>query len=902
MSDYYAKAIPDVLKLLGTGKEGLTQIEVEKRISKYGYNDLKETAKISPIKIFLSQFTDFLIIILFAAMVVSYLAGEKLDAGVIGAILIVNGVLGFVQEYRAEKAIQALKKLASLQAVVLRDGKEVKIDAKNLVPGDIILLETGEKIPADSRVIESINLQAQEASLTGESLPIKKGVFIEKEGTSVADRRNMVFAGTIITAGRGKAVVTETGMKTEIGKIAEMIQEEGIKFTPLQTKLEHLSKFLGILTIIVCTIVFFAGILIGIDKIQMFMIAVSLAVAAIPEGLPAIVTISLAIGIQRMVKRNALIRRLPSVETLGSTTVICTDKTGTLTLNQMTVKKIFSNDKIITVSGSGYKPEGDFFYEGKYIHPKEIELLLRIGALCNNSRIDNNEVIGDPTEGCLIISAEKSGLKKEELDLKYPRIGELEFTSERKRMSTLNKVGGKNFVYCKGAPDIILDYCDRIYKNGKIERLSSLEKKNILKVNEAFARQALRVLGFAYKESGHLEENDLIFVGLQGMIDPPRDGVRDAIEKCRRAGIKVVMITGDFKMTAEAVAHDIGLHGKALDGKEIDKIKDLSEVVEDISIYARVDPMHKVKILEALKKKGHVVAMTGDGVNDAPAIKKADIGIAMGITGTDVAKEASDMILTDDNFVSIVNAIEEGRTIADNIKTFLVYLISGNYGELLCILTAILAGLPLPLLALQILWINILTETIPATSLVKEPPEPDIMTRSPRKNEKYILNLGDFLKMSLTTLLIALGTLFVFVYSLINSGWSYGVKIDLSNPAYSYALTMAFSTFVLFQIFNIFNCKTPRSVFFEELVNNKWLLFAVFITLGLQMAVIYTPVLNTIFSTVPLSVKDWILIIVVASSVLILGEIMKVFKKQIDRIFFENFVDKLKNKYSKKIA
>jgi Ca2+-transporting ATPase len=780
-----------------------------------------------------------------------------------------NAILGFIQEYRAEKAIKALKKMASLQAVVLRDGKEKKIPAKDLVPGDIILLETGEKVPADARLIEVVNLHTQEAALTGESVPIEK--ISEKLGDNlqVADMKNMIFSGTIITSGRGKAVVTATAMKTEIGKIAEMIQEEGIKLTPLQLNLKKFGHILGIMIIAACIIIFFAGVFIGIKKLEMLMIAISLAVAAIPEGLPAIVTIALALGTQRMVKRHALIRKLPSVETLGGTTVICTDKTGTLTMNEMTVKKLFMNDKIIDVSGTGYEKAGVFSYQGGHINPKEFGLLLRIGALCNNAKLDNGSVIGDPTEACLIVSAEKAGIMHDEMALKYPRLGEIEFTSERKRMSTMHSVEGRKLVYCKGAPDIILDHCDRIYRNGSVERLTKAEKDNILKINEQFSSEALRVLGFAFKEYAKLDENDLVFVGLQGMIDPPRHGVKEAIEKCKRAGIKVIMITGDHKVTAEAIGKEIGLIGRAVDGKYLDSVEDISSVVEDIVIYARVNPEHKAKILEALKKKGHIVAMTGDGVNDAPAIKKADMGIAMGITGTDVAKEASDMILTDDNFISIVNAIEEGRTIYDNIRKFIQYLLSTNLGEVLTIFIAIMIapffGHNVPLTALQILWMNLVTDGLPALALGVDPADKNFMERKPKNTKENLITRSKSLEMVVVGIIMMIGTLALFKF--------YDPKVDIVK-----AETIAFTTLVMYQMFYVLTLRSETKSFFmiNPFMNIK-LIVAVAVSVILQYIVVHIGFFQKVFGTVDLSLADWGLIIAVSSSVLFYSEGIKMY-------------------------
>jgi len=737
MVKYHSKTIDETVTNLDSSIEkGLTTSQVNERLIKYGKNEIKEEIHTTALQIFINQFKSFIVMILIIAVIISAVIHHYVDAAVIGVILILNTVLGFIQEYKAEKSIEALKKMASLKAVVIRDGKEQKIDAKELVPGDIIVLETGEKIPADARLIKIVNLEAQEAALTGESLPEAKEEKIFEETTGVADRRNMVFSGTIITRGRGLAIVTETGMTSEIGKIAGMIQSEKPKPTPLQIKLKKLGEVLGLGAIIISALVFFIGVATGQPVTEMFITAISLAVAAIPEGLPAVVTIALAIGIQKMIKKNALIRKLPSVETLGSTTVICTDKTGTLTHNEMTVRKIFTNNQVISVTGRGYSTSGTFSIKEQKIDPKQLNLLLTIGALSNDAKLTGEKIIGDPTEGSLIVSAAKAGIIKDELETKYPRLAELEFTSERKRMSTHHNIANKKVIYTKGAPDVVIELCDRIYINGKIERLTPQQKKKILAANELFAKHALRVLGFAYKESEILEETNMVFVGLQGMIDPPRLEVKEAIKKCNSAGMKVVMITGDYKATAEAIGRELGLTGKAIDGQQLEQIHNLEEHIEEISIFARIDPKHKVRIVEALKTRGHIVAMTGDGVNDAPALKKADIGIAMGITGTDVAKEASDMILTDDNFASIVNAVEEGRGIYDNIKKFVRYLISSNIGEILTLFIGLMIGLPLPITALQILWINLVTDGLPALALGVDPKEPDIMERPPRNPKR----------------------------------------------------------------------------------------------------------------------------------------------------------------------
>jgi Ca2+-transporting ATPase len=792
--------------------------------------------------------------ILIAAFGISIFLGEQIDAAVIGVILVLIAISGFIMEYRAEKAIEALKKMASLKAIVIRDNKEHSIDAINLVPGDVVVLETGEKVPADARIIEAVNLQTQEAALTGESTPVKKEDVVLKEKTSMADQINMVFSGTIVTAGRAKAVITQTGMKTEIGKIAEMIAEAKPEPTHLQKNLDRLGKWIGWAVIVIAIIVFIAGMLKGeLKLLEMFIFAVALAVAAIPEGLPAVVTICLALGVQRMVKRNALIRKLPSVETLGSTTVICTDKTGTLTCNQMTVKKIYVNSKEIEVTGSGYATEGIFKVGKKIMNPNSFSRLLQIGSLCNDAKFSGKELIGDPTEGALIVSAEKAGIKKNYLEHNYPRMGELGFSSERKRMSTFHKINGKKTVLCKGAPDVILELCDRILVNGEIKRLGRLEKKKILEFNEKFSNEALRVLGFAYKESSTLNEKDMVFVGLQGMIDPPRPDVKDAIAKCKKAGIKIVMITGDYIGTAKAIGKEIGLEGKAITGQELDEIKNLSAKVEGIGIYARVDPRHKVKILDALKKKGHVVAMTGDGVNDAPALKEADIGVSMGITGTDVAKEASDMILTDDNFSSIVNAVEEGRGIYDNIKKFVNYLLSANVGEVLVIFLSIVMGMGAPLIAIQILWINLVTDGLPALALGVDPASPRIMERKPRNPKQHILTKNTTLNILVVGILMSIACLVLFKKYYL---------VDLIK-----AQTVVFTTLVVLEIARVYMIRSQYNI---GVFSNKFLILAILSSMLLHLIVLYTP-LNVFFKTVPLGITEWIYIIGATVGVFIVG-------------------------------
>ncbi len=885
---FHDKKKRDIFKELKTTEEGLSSEEAKKRLEKYGYNEIKEEKKISPWKIFIEQFRSFMIYILIAAVIISSLVGYQeylheggniwehfIDSIVILIILVINAILGFVQEYRAEKSIEALKKMSSLKAEVIRDGKEMQIDAKELVPGDIIKLSEGEKIPADSYLLEIANLQTQEASLTGESVPVKKEIRVHAENTPVADRTNMVFSGTVITSGKGKAVVCGTGMNTEIGKIAKMIQEAEPEPTHLQKKLAELGKFLGIAVIAISVIVFFTGLLLhSQDPIDLFLMAIALAVAAVPEGLPAVVTIGLAIGVQRMIKRNALVRKLPSVETLGATTVICTDKTGTLTRNEMTVKKLFVNGKEIEVTGTGYEAKGDFIFNNSKANTKDFELLLRIGAVNNDASIGNDyQVLGDPTEAALIVSAEKAGLTKTSLDKKYKRVDEIPFSSESKRMTTIHDVDGEKLAFMKGAPEVVLGLCNYINENGKVKKLTPAKKKEILEANKNFANEALRVLGFAYKTiiAEDRAEKNLIFVGLQAMIDPPRKQAKISIEKCRKAGIKVVMITGDYEETAKAIAREIGIKGKAMNGHELDEVKDLDKIVEEIGIFARVNPEHKLKIVEALKKKGHVVAMTGDGVNDAPAIKKADIGISMGITGTDVAKEASEMILTDDNFSSIVNAVEEGRGIYDNIKKFVEYLLSSNLGEVLTIFIATILG-PLfgnmaPLLVVHLLWINLITDGAPALALAVEPLEEGIMNKKPRKPKENILSKSILIRMCVVGVLMMIGTLLLFKH------------YDPVNNLL-YAQTVAFTALMMFQMFNVLNCRSEEhSLFKIGIFKNRWMLLAVGLSLILQLIVLYTPFGEYVFQAVPLELMDLLLIILVSSSVLWVVEIMKLFKR-----------------------
>ncbi len=856
MYKYYQTNIKEILKSLETNLNGLSERKAKKRIHKKGLNQLKEKEKISPWKIFLLQFKDTIILILFIAIIISLLVQEFLDALVISIILLLNAIIGFWQEYKADKAIQLLKKMSSPKAKVIRDGKEKEIDAKYLVPGDIIILEAGDRVPADARLIECIEVHVNESMLTGESVPVKKSLDLIKKDVPLGDRRNLVFSGTIMTSGRAKAVVTETGMETEIGKIAEMVQTVEEVETPLQKRLKRLGKKLGIITICVCVVVFGIGIIKGMSFVQILLTAISLAVSAIPEGLPAVVTIALAIGVRRMLNKNALIRELKSVETLGSVTVICSDKTGTITKNEMTVTEIFANNETLTVTGRGYEIQGGFFKRNQKINPKRIEMLLRTAASCNNASLS----FGDPTEIALLIAAKKAGIDKEE------RIGEVPFDSIRKYMITKHKNG---LWHIKGAPEKVIEMCTHIRINNTVKKLTSKDRELMFSKNKEMASKALRVLAMAYKE-----KNKTILTGLVGMIDPPRKEVSEAIRLCKQAGIRIIMITGDNAITAQAIASKIGLSGKVMEGFELDKVTNhqLRRIVNEITIFARVDPKHKVKILKALQANGEVVAMTGDGVNDAPALKGSDVGISMALKGTDVAKESSDMVLVDDNFASIVSAVKEGRVIYDNIKKFVKFLLSTNFDEIGVILFSIIAGLPLPLLPIQILWINLITDSLPALALGVEPAEKDVMKRKPRDPKETILHKSWLFIFSIS-LMAATVTLVAFWIG-IPFDAANGVNLwDFSQP--SKARTMALMTAITFELLFVFSRRSEKYPLYKlGFFTNKWLIGAVAIAFGSQFLIMYTP-LSTAFRLVALNLKDWIIIFGLGCIGLIAFEIKK---------------------------
>jgi len=834
--------------------KGLSEQEAAERLLKYGRNELAEFKRESLLAKFIRQFQQFMVFLLLGAAIIALFLGETLDAIMIFAIVLMLGILGFVQEYKAEKAFEALKRLVSPQARVIRDGIVKIVDAREIVPGDFVILELGDRVPADGRVIESISMSVDEAALTGESVPVRKDM----------EKSNKVFMGTVVVAGRGKIVVEKTGMATEIGRIAQMVQEVEKERTPLEIDLEKIGKQLSVGVMALCAIIFISGVLYGFEFFTMFLTAVSLAVAAIPEGLPAVVTIALALGVQRMSKRNAIVRKLKSVETLGSADVICTDKTGTLTKNEMTVRKIFVNNKMIDVSGSGYAPIGNFTHGGKEIAASgELELLLRIGVLCNTTHLTEEPqrgwtVIGDSTEGALLVAAAKAGMWREELLKKWPEIGELPFDSERKRMTTLHAEGKgkKKIAYMKGAPESILRISSRIIENGKVRRLTPSDRKRITEINDSLTSKGYRTLAIGYKEFDGVKfavdavEREMIFVGIVGMMDTPREEVKPAIELCKTAGIRVIMITGDHPLTAKAVAEELGIDGgKVLTGEQLDSIDDkkLKDVVEEVSVFARVSPAHKLRIVDALHSNGHIVAMTGDGVNDSPALKRADIGVAMGLTGTDVAKESSDLILADDNFATIVAAVEEGRGIYENIRKTLFYLLSGNLAEVMIIFLAVLFGLPLPLVAIQILWINLVTDGLPAIALAADPISKDVMNRPPRKkNESVWKGMGIFLIES--PLIMIAATLLLFFHNV--------QKGDLLL-----AQTMAFTMIIMLEKTKAFACRSLEKPLGRRVFENRWLVYATLLTITLHIAILYTPFLDELFRVKPLGLEEWLIMI-----------------------------------------
>ncbi len=908
--EWHSNDVEYAMKHLNTSMEGISSSEAQTRLETHGYNELVAIGRIGPLQMFLQQFKDPMVIILLVAIVISVFTsifgGEGdhgfIDAIVISAIVIFNAVFGFVQEYKSEQALEALKEMAAPRALVTRDGLWIEIDSKELVPGDIVALESGARVPADGRVVQAVGFSIDEAVLTGESMAVRKiDDPIHLRNPVIADMTNMVFSGTTVVSGKGRAVVTDTGMNTEFGKIAEMVQESEKDMTPLQQDLEDLGKKLGIVVIILVVIVFAAEVIRNVGGLmEELLTAIALAVSAIPEGLPAVVTITLAIGVQRMVQKNAIVRRLPSVETLGSTTIIASDKTGTITKNEMTVTSLYVNGKTLDVEGVGYNKAGQFLQADKEfdVHqdPHVIKLI-EIGQLCSNALLQEDlsgagdwTIVGDPTEGALLVVAEKAGVAYDKTWSTYTEITEISFDSARKRMTSICKGPEESLTaFSKGAPEVLLSLCNRIYDNGTVRPLKANERKSILEVAAGFAAKALRILAFAYRNLDHeipdwepeAVEKDLVFVGLQGMIDPPRDEVLEAMATCAKAGIRPIMITGDHELTARAIAHEVGLierDGQVITGAAIDDMTDeeFEAIIDTCNVYARVAPEHKLRIVEALKAHDQVVAMTGDGVNDAPAVKAADVGIAMGIRGADVTKEASDVILVDDNFATIVSAVEKGREIYSNIRKFVRFLLAANFDEVFLIFTIIMIGLPLPITAIQILWLNLATDGFPALALGVDPPEKGVMNRPPRKPGAKMMDRGMMSFILVAGFVAFLASATAFFWSLtVYGGWIPGLTGPLVNwttdvssvtgLTWDYVLTHArttvFASVVFFELLFVWNCRDEyHPVWKTDITGSKALMIAVLFSVVLTLVTIYVPFVAVLFQCVPLYPLDWAVI------------------------------------------
>ncbi|PIS09450.1 ATPase [Candidatus Beckwithbacteria bacterium CG10_big_fil_rev_8_21_14_0_10_34_10] len=884
-------------KLYKTSLEGLSQKEAEKRILEYGLNQLKEGKKTSPLTVFVAQFKDFLILILLGAVLISLFLGETLDGLIILSIVVLSAVLGFIQEYRSSKALEALKKMAAPEAQVLRDGVVRKILASEVVPGDILVLSLGDKVAADARLIEEIGLEINEAVLTGESFGVKKEVMVLKdEGLGLGDRKNMIFSGTIVSRGHGRALVVGTGMETEFGKIAKLISEVKDEKTPLEKRLEKVGRVLGIGSILVCALASLLGILRGYPVLEMFLWGVSLAVAAVPEALPAVVTGSLSLGVLSMARKKAIVKRLPAVETLGSISVICSDKTGTLTKNEMTIKNVFVNGKQVLVEGAGYEPSGSFLLkkgEFDFAKDEEFKLICQLGTMCNDASLEKKGkdwlITGDPTEAAFLVLAQKAEFKKKTLEIEFPRVGEIAFDMERKRMSTIHEIKNnklsrdKYLVAVKGAPESVLGEAKYIKENGEIKILTQEKKALLLRQTNLMAKKALRVLGVAYREvkkgelSKDLEnlsikgvEKELVFLGLVGMMDPPREEAQAAIKSCFKAGITPIIITGDHMLTTLSIGKKIGLFKEKdkvedvlIEGRDLDKMSDekLLKIINKRS-FSRVSPSHKLRIVKLLQQKGFLVAMTGDGINDAPALKKADIGVAMGITGTDVTKEAADMILADDNFATIVEAIRKGREIYDNIKKYLFYLLRCNVGEILVLGGGFLLGFPPVLSAVQILWINLATDGLPALALGMDPPDPEVMKRKPQDPKVSIFSKKAVYLMFILAFNMALVLLPQFNFFL--------KRHNLVRTQ-----TIVFITMVLMEMLNAYNSRSDGSLLRIKVFNNKWLNLAVLLSLGSTVLIVQNPLLSKLFKTVGLSLNEWLLALLLSLSAIVVGEMGK---------------------------
>ena len=889
---WYGRSTEETCEAFGTDLEkGLRPEQVGALREKYGPNELAKKSGPTIAEMFLEQFKDYLVIILIVASIVSIAVGEITDSIVIIGIVIVNACLGVFQEYKAGKALEALKKMSAPSAKVIRGGELRTVPGEDLVPGDLVVLETGDYIPADVRITESVNLKADESALTGESVPVDKDAAALLEGeVGLGDRVNCGFMSTIVTYGRGQGIVTSTGMKTVIGGIAGMLQEAEEEDTPLQKKLAQMGKFLGTGCLVICALVFAMGLLRGEKVLGMFMTAVSLAVAAIPEGLPAVMTIVLALGMQRMVKHHAIMKKLHAVETLGSTTVICSDKTGTLTQNQMTVVKMFVPGAEIDVTGEGYAPEGRLLIGGKEADlsaEPAVARLLDIGALCNDSTLEKEEdqwkIVGDPTEGALVVAAAKAGKNSEQMNASYPRLQEIPFDSGRKLMTTFHKdAEGRFAAYTKGAPDILVGLCNRVMRrDGRIEEMTERDRKAILDENSALARSALRVLGMAFRPVGEIpakptpetDERDLVFTGLVGMIDPPRPEAIEAIKVCKTAGIRAVMITGDYRDTAAAVAKKLGIiesDEQVLTGAELSRMDDnqLKEAVRTVGVFARVSPEHKVRIVQAVRENGGIAAMTGDGVNDAPALKRADIGIAMGITGTDVAKETADMILTDDNFASIVRAVEEGRVIYSNIRKFVFFLLSCNIGEILIVFLSMVFQWPIPLLPIHLLWVNLVTDAFPALALGTENKEPGIMRAPPRDPAEPIINRNMVVNISVQSLVMTAAVLGAYYF-----GFHF---YDLATGR-----TYAFMTLTICELLCAYTCRSEHFTLAKiGVFSNRMMNLATLVSFALLAVVILIPGLRPVFNVVSFNWEDWDFVILVALLPVVFCELTKAVKNR----------------------
>ena len=880
MTKFYAETIETIKKYLNANLEkGLSSKQVEIAREKHGENKLEEKAGKTLGKMIFEQLSDFMIIILIIAAILSIIVGEPIDGGVIIGIVILNGVLGITQERKASNALAALKDMTAPQAKVIRNGKLDVVDSRMLVPGDLIQLESGDYVPADLRLTEIVNLRIDESALTGESVAVEKSLIEIEVDAAIGDRLNSAYMGTIVTYGRGMGVVVSTGMKTEIGTIATMLNETDENKTPLQEKLASFGKLLGIICIGVSLMIIVMGVLRGEPLLEVFMTAISLAVAAIPEGLPAVVTVVLAMGVTKMVSRNAIMKNLGAVETLGATTVICTDKTGTLTQNKMTVLKIYDGEEEWQVSGTGYGFEGEIISTTNK-NRSVLDSLFKIAVLCNDAKIKDKEVIGDPTEGALVVMSAKAGYDQTILAKEYPRLDEFPFDSDRKLMSTKHLINGQYVMLTKGAPDAILLKSSKISINGEVRNMTDEDRHRILAMNTSYASKALRVLGYGYKVINkevniQKAEEDIIFVGLSCMIDPPREEAKTAIKLCKKAGIRVVMITGDHIVTASAIAKELGIiesEDEALEGIRINDYNDIAfkEKVKNTSVFARVSPEHKVRIVEIIKSNDEIVAMTGDGVNDAPALKKADIGIAMGITGTDVSKEAADMILTDDNFASIVDAVEEGRIIYSNIRKFVGFLLSCNIGEILIIFIAMLSGWAVPLVPIQLLWVNLVTDSFPAFALGLEEGEKDIMDYKPRDPKEPIVNRMMKIALSFQSIGLTVAVLGSYRLGFIMAG-------DVSDDAkLLLARTFCFATLILGEMFRAYSARSETaSIFSMKIFGNKFLNYSVAGAILLLFVVIYVPFLQPIFSTTALSLGQLGIIVALAIVPLLFGEISK---------------------------